>query len=234
MTPRPHLLVVDDEAGIRESLSSILRDEGYHVEAVSSAEEALERAAGGDLEVILLDVWLPGIDGLEALSRLHAIPRAPAVIMISGHGTIETAVRATKLGAFDFLEKPLSLDKTLIVLKNALEAHRLRQENAEFKKQFQAKSVIVGESIPMKALRHEIAVMAPTNGRVLIYGESGTGKELVAHAIHAHSLRKDNLFVEVNCAAIPEDWIESELFGHRKGALPGAAGDKEGKFEKAD
>jgi two-component system nitrogen regulation response regulator NtrX len=122
----------------------------------------------------------------------------------------------------------------LIVLKNALEAHRLRLENAEFKKQFQSKSVIVGESIPMKALRHEIAVMAPTNGRVLIYGESGTGKELVAHAIHAHSLRKDKLFVEVNCAAIPEDWIESELFGHRKGALPGAASDKEGKFEKAN
>src|SRR5215470_2667257 len=154
--------------------------------------------------------------------------------MISGHGTIETAVRATKLGAFDFLEKPLSLEKTLILIKNALDAHRLRRENAEFKKQIHAKSVIVGESIPMKALRQQISVMAPTNGRVLIYGESGTGKELVALAIHAHSLRMENLFVEVNCAAIPEDWIESELFGHRKGALPGAAGDKEGKFEKAD
>src|SRR5437667_1867365 len=174
------------------------------------------------------------MDGLETLERIKQIEEAPEVIMISGHGTIETAVRATKLGAFDFLEKPLSVDRTLILIKNALEAHRLRRENAEFKKQIQSKSVIVGESIPMKALRHEIAVMAPTNGRVLIYGESGTGKELVAHAIHAHSLRKDNLFVEVNCAAIPEDWIESELFGHRKGALPGAAGDKEGKFEKAD
>src|SRR5437588_6521383 len=154
--------------------------------------------------------------------------------MISGHGTIETAVRATKLGAFDFLEKPLSLERTLIVLKNALEAHKLRRENSEFKRHIQSKSVIVGESIPIKALRQQISIMAPTNGRVLIYGETGTGKELVAMAIHAHSLRKDNLFVEVNCAAIPEDWIESELFGHRKGALPGAAGDKEGKFEKAN
>ena len=171
---------------------------------------------------------------IAALEKIRQLEDPPEVVIISGHGTIETAVRATKLGAFDFLEKPLSLDKTLIVLKNALEAHRLRLENTELKKQFQAKSVIVGESIPMKALRHEIAVMAPTNGRVLIYGESGTGKELVAHAIHAHSLRKDKLFVEVNCAAIPEDWIESELFGHRKGALPGAAGDKEGKFQRAD
>src|SRR5260370_20355853 len=174
---------------------------------------------------------MDGVDGGEGIRQADG---APEVVMISGHGTIETAVRATKLGAFDFLEKPLSLDKTLIVIKNALEAYRLRRENAELKKQMQAKSVIVGESIPMKALRQQISVMAPTNGRVLIFGESGTGKELVAHAIHAHSLRKDNLFVEVNCAAIPEDWIESELFGHRKGALPGAAGDKEGKFEKAD
>ena len=172
-------------------------------------------------EVVLLDIWLPGIDGLETLEKIRQLEDPPEVVIISGHGTIETAVRATKLGAFDFLEKPLSLDRTLIVLKNAMEAHRLRRENAEFKKQFQAKSVIVGESIPMKALRHEIAVMAPTNGRVLIYGESGTGKELVAHAIHAQSLRKDKLFVEVNCAAIPEDCIESELFGYRKGALPG-------------
>src|ERR1700704_5949413 len=154
--------------------------------------------------------------------------------MISGHGTIETAVRPTKLGAYDFAEKPLSLEKTLILVKNAAESRRLRHENRDLRKQLQVKSVIVGDSIPMKALRQQIGVMAPTNGRVLIYGESGTGKELVAHAIHAHSLRKDNLFVEVNCAAIPEDWIESELFGHRKGALPGAASDKEGKFEKAN
>src|SRR4029077_20136202 len=132
------------------------------------------------------------------------------------------------------LEKPLSLEKTLILVKNAVDARKLRVENRDLKRQLQSRNVLVGESIPMKALRQQIGVMAPTNGRVLIYGESGTGKELVAHAIHANSLRKDNLFVEVNCAAIPEDWIESELYGHRKGALPGAAGDKEGKFEKAN
>ncbi len=231
----PSILVVDDEREIRETLRGILEDEGYKVRAAESGEACLDELKKHRSEVVLLDIWLPGIDGLETLERIRMQhgDDAPEVVMISGHGTIETAVKATKLGAFDFLEKPLSLDRTLIVLKNAIEAHRLRQENAEFKKQIQAKSVIVGESIPMKALRQQITIMAPTNGRVLIYGESGTGKELVAHAIHAQSLRKDNLFVEVNCAAIPEDWIESELFGHRKGALPGATGDKEGKFEKA-
>jgi len=229
-----NVLVVDDERDIRESLRGILEDEDYTVHLAESGEACLEQLKKRTCEVVLLDIWLPGMDGLEALERIRQLEDAPEVVMISGHGTIETAVKATKLGAFDFLEKPLSLDRTLIVLKNAIESHRLRRENAEFKKQVLAKSVIVGESIPMKALRQQIGVMAPTNGRVLIYGESGTGKELVAHAIHAHSLRKDNLFVEVNCAAIPEDWIESELFGHRKGALPGAAADKEGKFEKAD
>jgi len=229
-----NVLVVDDERDIRESLRGILEDEGYKVFLAENGESCVEQLKKRACEVVLLDIWLPGMDGLDTLERIRQMEAPPEVVMISGHATIETAVRATKLGAFDFLEKPLSLDKTLIVLKNALEAHRLRLENTEFKKQFQSKSVIVGESIPMKALRQQISVMAPTNGRVLIYGESGTGKELVAHAIHAHSLRKDNLFVEVNCAAIPEDWIESELFGHRKGALPGAAGDKEGKFEKAN
>ncbi len=229
-----NVLVVDDERDIRESLRGILEDEGYKVFVAESGESCMEQLKKRACEVVLLDIWLPGMDGLDTLERIRQMDSPPEVVMISGHATIETAVRATKLGAFDFLEKPLSLDKTLIILKNALEAHRLRLENTELKKQFQSKSVIVGESIPMKALRQQISVMAPTNGRVLIYGESGTGKELVAHAIHAHSLRKDNLFVEVNCAAIPEDWIESELFGHRKGALPGAAGDKEGKFEKAN
>src|SRR5215475_12285605 len=228
------ILVVDDERDIRESLRGILEDEGYRVLLAESGEACLEQLKKRSPEIVLLDIWLPGMDGLDALERIKQSEDAPEVVVISGHGTIETAVRATKLGAFDFLEKPLSLEKTLIVIKNALDAYRLRRENAEFKKQIQAKSVIVGESVPMKALRQQISVMAPTNGKVLIFGESGTGKELVAHAIHANSLRKDNLFVEVNCAAIPEDWIESELFGHRKGALPGAAGDKEGKFEKAN
>jgi two-component system nitrogen regulation response regulator NtrX len=185
-------------------------------------------------DVILLDIWLPGMDGLETLEKIREAEDAPEIIIISGHGTIETAVRATKLGAFDFLEKPLSLEKTLILVKNAADAKRLRGENRDLKKQLLAKSVIVGDSIPLKALRLQIGLMAPTNGRVLIYGESGTGKELVAHAIHAHSPRKDGMFVEVNCAAIPEDLIGSELFGHRKGSFPAATSDKDGKFQKAN
>ncbi len=230
MTARPRLLIVDDEAGIRESLSSILSDEGHQVEAVGSAEEALERAAVGDLEVVLLDVWLPGIDGLEALSRLQALPRPPAVIMISGHSTIETAVRATKLGAFDFIEKPLSLEKIIVLVRNALQQRRLEEENLLLRSELGHRYQVIGGSVPMKALRQQIAVTAPTNGRVLIYGESGTGKELVAHALHAASLRAKGPFVE----AIPEELIESELFGHIKGSFTGATEDKIGKFQKAD
>src|SRR5579883_2268216 len=226
----PNILIVDDELGIRESLQGILEDEGYKPALADSAEACLEIVRKRSFDAILLDVWLPGMDGLDALEQIRTMDDPPEVIMISGHGTIETAVRATKLGAFDFLEKPLSLEKTLIVLKNALEAKRLRSENRDLKRQL-PKSVIVGESIPMKALRQQIALMAPTNGRVLIYGESGTGKELVARAIHDQSLRSNETFVEVNCAAIPEDLIESELFGHRKGSFPGALADKEGKFE---
>jgi two-component system, NtrC family, nitrogen regulation response regulator NtrX len=229
-----NILIVDDEPGIRQSLKGVLEDEGYKTFAVGSGEACLEALEKRSFDVILLDIWLPGMDGLEALGRIKQADDAPEVIMISGHGTIETAVRATKLGAFDFLEKPLSLEKTLILLKNAIEARHLRGENRDLKKQLQAKGVIVGESIPMKALRQQIALMAPTNGRVLIYGESGTGKELVALAIHGESLRKDAMFVEVNCAAIPEDLIESELFGHRKGSFAGAEHDKVGKFQKAD
>jgi two-component system nitrogen regulation response regulator NtrX len=234
MTPKPYLLIVDDEAGIRESLAAILHEEGYFVEAVGSAEEALERAASGDVEVILLDVWLPGMDGLEALGRLQAFPRPPAVIMISGHGTIETAVRATKLGAFDFIEKPLSLEKIIVLVRNALQQRRLEEENYRLRSELGARHQVLGDSVPMKALRQQIAVTAPTNGRVLIYGESGTGKELVARALHAASLRSKGPFVEVNCAAIPEELIESELFGHIKGSFTGATDDKVGKFQKAD
>ncbi|MFY9910237.1 MAG: sigma-54 dependent transcriptional regulator [Candidatus Sulfotelmatobacter sp.] len=229
------ILIVDDETGIRESLAGVLADEGYETASVESGEECLKLLRGQRtaFEVVLLDIWLPGIDGLETLERIRDLDNSPEVIMISGHGTIETAVRATKLGAYDFLEKPLSIDKTLIVVKNAIRSQKLKYENVDLKKQLQAKSVIVGDSIPMKALRQQIALMAPTNGRVLIYGESGTGKELVAHAIHAQSLRKEETFVEVNCAAIPEDLIESELFGHYKGSFPGATANKEGKFQKA-
>jgi two-component system nitrogen regulation response regulator NtrX len=228
------ILIVDDESGIRQSLKGVLEDEGYKTAVAESGEACLEALKKKSPDVVLLDVWLPGIDGLETLQKIRESDDAPEVIMISGHGTIETAVRATKLGAYDFLEKPLSLDKTLILIKNAIDAKKLRHENRDLKKQLQFKSVIAGDSIPMKALRQQISIMAPTNGRVLIYGESGTGKELVAHAIHAQSSRAEQTFVEVNCAAIPEDLIESELFGHLKSSFPGAAADKEGKFHKAD
>jgi two-component system, NtrC family, nitrogen regulation response regulator NtrX len=228
------VLVVDDESGIRTSLSGILEDEGYSVWTADSGEQALGAMEDRPYDVVLLDIWLPGMDGLAVLEKIKAREKAPEVVMISGHGTIETAVKATKLGAFDFLEKPLSLDRTLIVVKNAAEARKLRGENSELKRQAFQAGVIVGESIPIKALRQQIGLMAPTTGRVLIYGESGTGKELVARAIHAQSDRNDAMFVEVNCAAIPEDLIESELFGHTKGAFAGASTEKEGKFQKAD
>src|SRR5258707_1178176 len=234
MTTRPHLLVVDDEPGIRESLSSILQDEGYEVDSVASAEEALQRASTGEIEVILLDVWLPVKNGLQAHSRLQADSRPAAVIMISGHGTIETAVRATKLGAFDFIEKPLSLEKIIVLVRNAIQQRRLQEENQLLRTELGHRYQVIGESVPMKALRQQIAVTAPTNGRVLIYGESGTGKELVARSLHAASLRNKAFFVEVNCAAIPEELIESELFGHVKGSFTGASEDKIGKFAKAD
>jgi two-component system, NtrC family, nitrogen regulation response regulator NtrX len=234
MSATPKVLIVDDESGIRESLSSILHDERYTVATVPSAEEALERIGLEPFDVVLLDVWLPGIDGMEALGRIQALPNAPSVIMISGHGTIETAVRATKLGAFDFIEKPLSLEKITVLVRNAVQQRRLQQENQVLRGELSHRYQVLGESVPMKALRQQITVTAPTNGRVLIYGESGTGKELVARALHAASLRNKGPFVEVNCAAIPEDMIESELFGHLKGSFSGASEDKIGKFQKAD
>jgi len=228
------VLIVDDELGIRTSLSGVLEDEGYETSAVESGEDCLQALADRYFDVVLLDIWLPGMDGLEVLERVKSLENRPEIIMISGHGNIETAVKATKLGAYDFLEKPLSVDKTLIVVKNAAEARKLRSENVDLKREAFPPSEIVGESIPLKALRQQIGLMAPTNGRVLIFGESGTGKELVARAIHAQSLRRQEMFVEVNCAAIPEDMIESELFGQCKGAFPGASSDKAGKFQKAD
>jgi two-component system nitrogen regulation response regulator NtrX len=228
------ILIVDDEAGIRQSLTSILRDEGYQVTAVASGEECLAAVGKAPYHLVLLDVWLPGMDGLETLRRLRETNGAPMVVMISGHGNIETAVRSTKLGAFDFVEKPLSLEKTILVVKNALEQLRLEKENRRLRAELEQRYKILGESVPMKALRQQIALTAPTNGRVLIYGESGTGKELVARALHLASPRADKPFVEVNCAAIPEELIESELFGHVRGSFTGASEDKVGKFEKAD
>jgi two-component system, NtrC family, nitrogen regulation response regulator NtrX len=232
---RGRVLIVDDEPAIRESLKGVLQDEGYEVECAGDGESCASLVREQAFDVVLLDVWLPGIDGMETLQRIASIPEPdrPVTIMISGHGTIETAVRATKLGAFDFVEKPLTIQKVSVMVKNAVEHRRLRREVEQFKDSAE-KVTIIGESVPMKALRQQMALMAATNGRVLIFGESGTGKELVAHAIHRMSPRGTEPFVEVNCAAIPEELIESELFGHRKGSFHGASDDKVGKLRKAD
>ena len=233
---RSRILVVDDEPLICRSLEGVLEDEGYDAESVESGEACLDVLRRGTYEVVLLDIWLPGLDGMETLARIQEIPSPdrPMVVMISGHGNIETAVRATKLGAFDFLEKPLTIQKVMVVVKNAIQQRRMELELARLKEEGGHVPNIIGESVPMKALRQQLALMAGTNGRVLIYGESGTGKELIAHAIHAMSPRLNDPFVEVNCAAIPEELIESELFGHRKGSFTGAQEDKTGKFQKAD
>jgi two-component system nitrogen regulation response regulator NtrX len=231
------VLIVDDEPGIRESLSGVLEDEGFVCASAASGEECLAELARNSYDAILLDVWLSGMDGLETLGRIQEIPLEdrPEVIIISGHGSIETAVKATKLGAFDFLEKPLTIEKITVVIHNAVEQRRLELEVARLKESTGGFAPrIIGQSVPMKALRQQLALMAATNGRVLIFGESGTGKELIARAIHAASPRAEEPFVEVNCAAIPEEAIESELFGHRKGSLPGAHEDKIGKLQKAN
>jgi two-component system nitrogen regulation response regulator NtrX len=231
-----HILIVDDEAEIREALEGILREEGYLVTTSATATEALELIRDADYDVVLLDIWLPDKDGLETLGEIRRTEQAnaPEVVIISGHGTIESAVRATKLGAYDFLEKPLSLERTLIVVKNAMKTRQMREDNAEFSRQLAARNNVTGQSVAMKALRQQIKLMAPTNGRVLIFGESGTGKELIGRAMHAASLRKERPFVELNCAAIPEDYIESELFGYRHSAVAGGPPEKRGTFERAD
>jgi two-component system nitrogen regulation response regulator NtrX len=230
------ILIVDDEPGIRTTLGAVLEDEDYAVETVGAGEACLTLLETQSFDCVLLDVWLPGMDGMEVLNRIQERvgDERPAVVMISGHGTIETALRATRMGAFDFIEKPLTIDKVLVVVKNAIEQRRMALELGRLGAGEKAAYPIVGESVPMKALRQQLGLMAATNGRVLIYGESGTGKELVAHAIHALSLRAQESFVEVNCAAIPDDLIESELFGHLKGAFAGAHEDKTGKLKKAD
>src|SRR5215470_16359503 len=231
---RESILVVDDEAGVRSSLAGILGDEGYQVSSVESGEAALEVLEARRFDLVLLDVWLPKMDGVETLARVRTLDPDLPVIVISGHGSIETAVKAVRMGAQDFVEKPLSLEKTLLVVKNALRQHRLEAENRSLKEQVEQGWVMVGESPKVRALRAEIAQAAPSNGRVLIYGENGTGKELVARNIHHQSLRTAGPFVEVNCAAIPEELIESELFGHTRGAFTGALSARKGKFELAD
>jgi two-component system nitrogen regulation response regulator NtrX len=231
---RPFILIVDDEAGVRSALGGVLRDEGYEVDSVASGEACLERTARGPVDLIILDVWLPGIDGLVTLERLRERAVDAEVVIISGHGNIESAVRAIKMGAFDFVEKPLSLDKTVLVVRNALRQRRLEAENRVLRERVDRQFTIIGESRAIRQLREQIAMAAPTNGRVMIFGENGTGKELVARSVHALSRRRAGPFVEVNCAAIPEELIESELFGHVRGAFTGAVSDRRGKFEVAD
>jgi len=228
------VLIVDDEAGVRSALSGVLRDEGYQVDAVESGEACLERLARAAYDAIVLDIWLPGLDGLTTLERLRQRSVETPVVMISGHGNIESAVRAIKMGAFDFVEKPLSLEKTVLVVGNAVRQRRLEAENRALRAHVDRRLAMVGESYVMQQLREQIAMAAPTNGRVLVFGENGTGKELVARSVHAMSRRRGGPFIEVNCAAIPEELIESELFGHMKGAFTGAMSDRRGKFELAD
>ena len=227
------ILIVDDEPGVRSALSGVLRDEGYTVEAVESGEACLDRALREPVDVIVLDVWLPKLDGIATLGRLRQMKIDSQVVMISGHGNIESAVKAIKMGAFDFVEKPLSLEKTVLVIRNALRQRHLEAENRALRARMDRSTRMVGESLLMRQLREQVAMAAPTNGRVLIYGENGTGKELVARSVHALSRRRNNAFIEVNCAAIPEELIESELFGHIKGAFTGAVADRRGKFEAA-
>jgi len=227
-----HVLIVDDEKPICSSLEGILGDEGYQVSAVHDGENALKLLEDEDPDLVLLDIWMPGMDGLKVLETVkERLPGLP-VIMISGHGSVETAVRATKLGAFDFIEKPLDMDKILLGVRNALELSRLAEENRLLRQRSQAPR-LTGSSPAIEAVRQSIAKVALTDAWVLITGDNGTGKELVAHAVHRQSPRGRHPLVDVNCAAIPEELIESELFGHEKGAFTGAGGRKRGKFDLA-
>ncbi len=228
------LLIVDDEENVRVSLQGVLQDEGFRVDCAASGRECLKLLERRSYDAVFLDVWLPEMDGLEALRELRRLRPGQYVIMISGHGSIETAVAATKLGAFDFIEKPLTTGKVLLVLEHALRQKRLEEENQSLKNLVDQETVMIGSSVPMQALRQQIDFAAPTEGRILIYGENGTGKELVARLLHLKSRRRQGPFVPLNCAAIPEDLIESELFGSVRGAYTGADERRAGKFELAD
>ena len=225
------LLVVDDEKSILQSLTGILSDEGFDVLAAESGAEALDKIKEATPDLVLLDIWMPGIDGIETLQKIREDYPYLQVVMMSGHGSIEAAVKATKIGAYDFVEKPLSLEKLLLSINNALEYYRLEEEVNLLKERERDKYHITGNSRAILELKEQIKIVAPTNAWVLISGENGTGKELVAHTIHLLSRRSHKPIVEVNCAAIPEDLIESELFGHEKGAFTGASTMRKGKFD---
>ena len=229
-----NICIVDDEPSILNTLSSILEDEGYQVSLAKSGPEALKLIRAEPPELVMLDIWMPEIDGLETLKQIRQQFPKLMVIMMSGHGSVETAVKATKLGAYDYLEKPLDLEKVTILVRNALHQRKLEEENLNLRIQVERHSELVGNSSVMEILRQQIAAAAPTHSRVLISGENGTGKELVARAIHLQSPRQSRSFVEVNCAAIPETLIETELFGHERGAFTGAVSQRRGKFDLAD
>jgi two-component system nitrogen regulation response regulator NtrX len=231
---RPRILVIDDETAIRDSLKMILDYEGYDVLTAPTGEDGIAQAEREAPDLVFLDVKMPGMDGLEVLQRLRHLVETTPVVVISGHGTVSTAVEATKLGAFDFIEKPLERDRVLVTVRNAVDSRRLRTENRSFRRDAEKRYQIVGDSPLLARVRESIAKAAPTSATVLIWGESGVGKELVARAIHRESLRRDGTFVQVNCAAIPDELIESELFGHEKGSFTGASDRQIGKFEQAD
>jgi two-component system nitrogen regulation response regulator NtrX len=228
------ILIVDDEKSIRNSLSGVLDDEGFHVSVASDGMEAIRKVERENPDLVLLDIWMEGINGIEVLKKLKIISPGLVVIMISGHGTIETAVKATKLGAYDFIEKPLSLDKVVLTINRALNFQQLEKENEILRDKIHKNYDIIGSSEAITKLKQQIAIAAPTNGWILITGENGTGKELVARSIQRKSLRSDKPFVEVNSAAIPEELIESELFGYEKGAFTGAVSQKKGRFDLAN
>ena len=230
----PTILAVDDEVTILQSLSGILSDEGFEVLTASNGYEALKVIEEESPDLVLLDIWMPGIDGIETLQEIKRTNPFLQVVIISGHGTIETAVKATKLGAYDFIEKPLSIEKVVVTINNALNFRRLEEENRFLRKKTLEKHSITGNSPPIQALKKQIAVAAPTNAWIFITGENGTGKELVARTIHQMSRRADKPLIDVNCAAIPDELIESELFGHEKGAFTGSTSRKRGKFEVAN
>jgi two-component system nitrogen regulation response regulator NtrX len=231
---KPRILIIDDESDIRDSVKMILEYEGYEALTAATGEDGIAQAERDAPDLIFLDVKMPGMDGIEVLQRLRHLAETTPVVVISGHGTVSTAVEATKLGAFDFIEKPLERERVLVTVRNAVDSRRLRSENRSFRRDAEKRYQIIGDSASLERVRESIVKAAPTTATVLIWGESGVGKELVARAIHRESLRRDGPFVQVNCAAIPDELIESELFGHEKGSFTGASDRQIGKFEQAD